>query len=82
MPGESRFDRFRRDGDRPVIAGQVDLAFRAAHRQLEVKIKGQPDRLYPIGLSGKAPHTSELGLWQPNTDGTEIRYRAKWPGRD
>jgi len=49
---------------------------------LEVKINGQPDRLYRIGLSAKAPHTSESGPWQPQADGSEIRYRAKWPGRD
>ena len=82
MPGEPRFNQFRRDGDRPVIAGDVELAFRTAHRQVEVKVKGQPDRLYAIGLSAKAPHASEFGPWQPNTDGSEIRYRAKWPGRD
>ena len=82
MPGEPRLNRFRSDGDRPVIAGDVELAFRTAHRQLEIKVKNQPDRLYSIGLPAKAPHTSELGPWQPNIDGSEIRYRAKWPGRD
>jgi hypothetical protein len=82
MPGEPRFNRFRSDGDRPVIAGDVELAFRTAHRQLEVKINGQPDRLYPIGLSAKASHASGLGPWQPNIDGSEIRYRAKWQGQD
>jgi hypothetical protein len=82
MPGEPRFDQFRRDGDRPVIAGDVELAFRTTHRQVEVKVKGQADRLYGIGLSAKAPHASEFGPWQPNIDGSEIRYRAKWPERD
>ena len=82
MPGEPRFNRFRRDGDRPIIAGNVELAFRTAHRELEVKINGQPDRLYRIALSAKAPHASEFGPWQPNIDGSEIRYRAKWPGQD
>jgi len=82
MPGQPRFDQFRSDGDRPVIAGDVELAFRTAHRQLEIKINGQPDRLYRIGLSAKAPHASGLGPWQPNGDGSEIRYRARWPGQD
>jgi hypothetical protein len=82
MPGEPRFNRFRNDGDKPVIAGDVELAFRTAHRQLEIKVKNQPDRLYSIGLPAKAPHASELGSWQPIPDGSEIRYRAKWPGRD
>jgi hypothetical protein len=82
MPGEPRLNRFRSDGERPVIAGDVELAFRTAHRQLEIKVNGQPDRLYRIGLSAKAPHTPELGPWQSNIDGSEIRYRAKWPSQD
>ena len=82
MPGEPRFEQFRRDGDRAVIAGEVELAFRTAYRQLEIKIKGQPDRTFRIGLSGKAPHTPEFGAWQPHPDGSEIRYRAKWAERD
>jgi hypothetical protein len=82
MPGELQPNQFRRDGDRPVIAGNVELAFRTAHRELGVKINGQPDRLYRIALSAKAPHASGLGPWQPNIDGSEIRYRARWPGRD
>ena len=82
MPGEPKPNQFRRDGDRPVVAGEVELAFRTAYRQLEVKIKGQPDRVYRIGLTGKAPHASELGPWQPHAEGSEIRYRAKWPGRE
>jgi hypothetical protein len=82
MPGELRPDQFRRDGDRPVIAGTVELAFRTAHRELGVKINGQPDRLYRIALSAQAPHASGFGPWQPNIDGSEIRYRAKWPGQD
>jgi hypothetical protein len=82
MPGEPRFNQFRRDGDRAVIAGDVELAFRTAHRQLQVRIKGQPDRVFRIGLTDRAPHASELGPWQRHADGSEIRYRAKWPGRD
>ena len=82
MPGEPRFNQFRRDGDRPVIVGDVELAYRTTWRQLELKIAGQPDRVYRIGLSGKAPHTPELGAWQREADGSEIRYRAKWPGRE
>ena len=82
MPGEAKFNQFRRDGDRGVIVGDVELAFRTAYRQLEIKIKGQPDRTFRIGLSGKAPHASELGAWEKHADGSEIRYRAKWPGRD
>ncbi|WP_027543231.1 hypothetical protein [Bradyrhizobium sp. WSM2254] len=81
MPGEPSVSRFRRDGDKPVIAGEVELAFRTSHRQLAVNIERQPSRLYPIGMSAKAPHTAEFGPWQSQADGSEIRYRAKWPGK-
>ena len=37
-----QLDRFRRDGDRSVIAGQVDLAFRTAYRQVELKSRTNP----------------------------------------
>ena len=82
MPGEMQPEHFRRDDERPVVAGYVELAFRTAYRQLEIKIKGQPDRLFLIGLSAKAPHAAEFGPWQANADGSEIRYRARWPGRN
>ena len=33
-------------------------------------------------LTDKLPHMPALGPWQPHPDGSEIRYRAKWPGQD
>jgi hypothetical protein len=81
MPGELTPAGFYRDGDQSVIAGEVELAFRTSHRQLAVNIERQPTRIYPIGLSAKAPHTPEFGTWRRLADGSEIRYRAKWPGK-
>jgi hypothetical protein len=81
MPGELTPAGFYRDGDQSVIAGKVELAFRTSHRQLAVNIERQPTRIYPIGLSAKAPHTPEFGTWRRLADGSEIRYRAKWPGK-
>ena len=81
MPGEVTPAAFHRDGDQPVIAGEVELAFRTSHRQLAVDIQGQPSRTYPIDLSARAPHTPEFGTWRRLGDGSEIRYRAKWPGQ-
>lgn len=81
MPGNLHFKQFRRDGDEPVIVGEVELAFRTANRQIELKIKGQPDRLYRIDLAARAPHTPEFGPWKRSADGSEIRYRAKWAGQ-
>jgi hypothetical protein len=81
MPGEVTPAAFYRDGDQPVIAGAVELAFRTSYRQLAVTIQGQPSRIYPIDLTSRAPHTPEFGTWRRLTDGSEIRYRAKWPGK-
>ncbi|WP_441235347.1 hypothetical protein [Bradyrhizobium sp. 930_D9_N1_4] len=81
MPGEVTPAAFYRDGDQPVIAGEVELAFRTSHRQLAVTIQGQPSRIYPIDLSARAPHTPEFGTWRRLGDGSEIRYRAKWFGK-
>ncbi|AMA57601.1 hypothetical protein [Bradyrhizobium sp. CCGE-LA001] len=81
MPGEVNPAAFYRDGDQPVIAGEVELAFRTSHRQLAVDIQGQPSRIYPIDLTARAPHTPEFGTWRRLNDGSEIRYRAKWPGK-
>jgi hypothetical protein len=81
MPGEVTPAAFYRDGDQPVIAGEVELAFRTSHRQLAVTIQGQPSRIYPIDLTARAPHTPEFGTWRRLADGSEIRYRAKWPGK-
>lgn len=80
MPGEVTPAAFYRDGDQPVIAGEVELAFRTSHRQLAVTVQGQPSRIYPIDLTARAPHTPEFGTWRRLSDGSEIRYRAKWPG--
>lgn len=81
MPGEVNPAAFYRDGDQAVIAGEVELAFRTSHRQLAVNIQGQPSRVYPIDLTARAPHTPEFGTWRRLGDGSEIRYRAKWPGK-
>ncbi|MBR0901915.1 hypothetical protein [Bradyrhizobium liaoningense] len=81
MPGEVTPAAFYRDGDQRVIAGEVELAFRTSHRQLAVNIQGQPSRIYPIDLTARAPHTPEFGTWRRLDDGSEIRYRAKWPGK-
>ena len=81
MPGEVTPAAFYRDGDQPVIAGKVELAFRTSYRQLAVTVQGQPSRVYPIDLTARAPHTPEFGTWRRLSDGSEIRYRAKWPGK-
>jgi hypothetical protein len=94
--GASAFfhDEWRHDGDRPVISGGVELAIRTTQRILVLKIRGEPDRLFRLNLSGKPGHSDEFGPWQPvdfvadggpqprratAADQYEIRYRPRDP---
>lgn len=83
------------DGNRPVISGGVDLAFRTSSRIIVLKMKGEPDRLFRLNLSGKPGHSDAFGPWQPidwvadgkdsqprkatAADQYEIRYRVRDP---
>jgi hypothetical protein len=82
------------DGDRPVISGGVELAFRTTQRILVLKMKGEPDRLFRLKLPGRPGHSDEFGAWQhvdfvadrgpqprPATaaDQYDIRYRPRDP---
>ena len=94
--GASAFlhEEWRHDGNRPVISGGVELAFRTTQRILVLKIKGEPDRLFRLELSGKPVHSDEFGAWQPvdfvadgpieprpatAADQFDIRYRSRDP---
>jgi hypothetical protein len=82
------------DGDRPVISGGVELAFRTSRRILVLKIEGEPDRLFMLKLPGKPGHSDNFGPWQrvdyladagdqprkaTPADQFEIRYRPRDP---
>jgi hypothetical protein len=57
-------DQWRTDGNRPVISGGVELAYRTSGRILVLKVKGEPDRLFMLKLPGKPGHSDEFGAWQ------------------
>lgn len=82
MPADMKPNLFRSDGGRPVIVGEVSLAFRANWRQIEVKIPGRGDSTHAIKIAKSPSHAAALGSWQPHPDGSEIRYRVKYPGKD
>jgi hypothetical protein len=83
------------DGDRPVISGGVELAFRTTSRIIVLKRNGEPDLLFRLNLSGSPGHTDDFGPWQPidwvadpgaqqprkatAADKYEIRYRVRDP---
>ena len=87
-------DEWRKDGNRPVISGGVELAYRTTARLLVLKIKGEPDRLFKLKLPGRPGHSDDFGPWQPvdfvaegageprkaiPADQYEIRYRSRDP---
>jgi hypothetical protein len=82
MPAVMKPNLFRDDGGRPVIVGEVDLAFRSSWRQIEVKIPGRKDTTYALKLATSPSHSSSLGSWERHPDGSDIRYRVKHPGKD
>jgi hypothetical protein len=83
------------DGDRPVIFGGVEIAFRTSSRIIVLKSKGEPDRLFRLNLAANPSHSDAFGPWQPidwiaeanaqqprkatPDDKYEIRYRVRDP---
>jgi hypothetical protein len=82
MPAEMKPNLFRDESGRPVIVGQVDLAFRASWRQIEVRIPGRGESTYALKLGTSPSHQAALGAWEKHPHGSEIRYRVKAPGKD
>jgi hypothetical protein len=90
-------NQFRRDGERPVIIGAVDMPYRSDLRLLHLDRPGEIGRIFHILLSSIPDHSAEFGPWErvryldmavesgpafSRPDDThEIRYRAIWPRR-
>ncbi len=97
-PASIAADKFRRDGDRPVIAGTVEIYYRESQRLLVMRLPNEPDRIFALKLGRDAKHAKEFGAWQrvdhifePGQDSArratandnyEVRYRAVWVGED
>ncbi|HKY09912.1 MAG TPA: hypothetical protein VJQ55_16815 [Candidatus Binatia bacterium] len=82
MPADMERATFRQEGDRVVIAGEIALAYRASDRQVEVTIPRRQMQTYPLKLASSPRHMKQLTAWEKHSDGSEIRYRVKWPGED
>ena len=94
MPALIPREAMRMEDGRAVIAGSVDLYYRSRWRLLEVKVPGQDDRLFQLGLPASPRRTTAFGLWERATfiatpgfsqprkagagEGFEIRYRVIW----
>jgi hypothetical protein len=98
MPATLFADQFRRDGDRPVIIGSVDVVYRESTRLLVLRLPNQPDQIFNVRIGKDPRHAKELGPWQrvdhvfeagqstgrraTAADNYEVRYRAVWAGED
>lgn len=60
MPGERTGDGVRRDGDRTIVIGVVDLYFKTSLRQVTLTLPGQPDRSFALKLPANPAATAEF----------------------
>jgi hypothetical protein len=88
----------RPDGDRQVLVGSVDLAFKTSARIFVFELPGQPTRLFRLTLSRNPSSTPALGAWQapnhvhrpgteqpeaaPKDDPVALRWRVRRAGDD
>jgi hypothetical protein len=98
VPANLAADKFRRDGDRPVIVGAVEIYYRESQRLLVLRLPNEPDRIFALKLGKDAKHAKEFGAWQRVdhifeqgqtsarranvNDNYEVRYRAVWSGEE
>lgn len=96
MPGN--LDGLREEAGRAVVAGRVDMYYRAWRRTLVLTMPDKTDVLFDLRLGLSPAHTRTFGGWQPAdhiaepgtqqvrraaaTDRYEIRYRTEWAGED
>jgi hypothetical protein len=92
MPASLSRETPRSEGGRSVIGGSVEMYYRSGWRLLEVRVPGQDDRLFQIGLPASPRRSTDFGRWeraqfvaapglsQPRKAGAdepfEIRYRV------
>ena len=62
--GQFNTEWVRRDGERVVLSGFVQLYTRTSSRILVVTLPGQPRLLFQIGLSGTPKVSDDYGKWQ------------------
>jgi MFS family permease len=98
MPALMDREVARKDGDRPVIAGLVEMYYRTSQRMLVMTLPDKTDVLFNIKLASVPKHSPEFSAWhradyigEPGksqtrrataTDNYEIRYRADWAGEN
>jgi MFS family permease len=95
MPASLARDEARAEAGRSIVTGSVEMYYRSGWRLLEVRVPGQDDRIFQIGLPASPRRSTDFGRWeraqfvaapgltQPRKAGAdepfEIRYRVIWP---
>lgn len=94
MPATMDAGVVRRDGERPVIAGTVELTYRSSWRILELKMPGVPEHIFLIKVGARPGHDANFRDWEHVSnvgnetnrprlatadDAYDIRYRVIWP---
>ncbi len=65
MPGRVRDKAARKDGDRAVATGSVELAYRSSWRLLDVMTgPGEPSRIFDLKLPARPRHMKDFGPWR------------------
>jgi MFS family permease len=94
MPASLSRETPRIEDGRSIVAGTVEMYYRSGWRLLEVRVPGQDDRIFHIGLPASPRRSTDFGRWeraqfvaapglsQPRkadaTEPFEIRYRVIW----
>ncbi len=63
VPAELLERMSRKEGERPVIGGNVELYFRTTHRLVRLQIPEQPHRLFKLALPASPPVSKTLSSW-------------------
>jgi len=89
MPAKLGDDSPRRDGDKLVLDGAVDLYFKTSNRALAVNSPGQPELFLPLKLAANPYEPKTMAEWRritplgtraANETEVEVRYRIKRAG--
>ena len=94
MPASLSRDEARTEASRSIVTGSVEIYYRSGWRLLEVRVPGQDDLLFQIGLPASPRRSTDFGRWeraqfvaapglaQPRKatadEPFEIRYRVIW----
>jgi hypothetical protein len=88
MPGRLFGSMSRKDGERAVIGGRVEVYFRTSNRLLALMIPKEPERTFSIALPARPPVSATYSRWvaahaldakRGISENFDVRYRIVDP---